>query len=99
MMSYKKTLTENRRLGILQILAEDSGYEVNSAILQQALESIGVGGTLDQVRSECAWLEEQGLVTTRETGSFVVVTLTQRGEDVARNRIAVPGVKRPRPGM
>lgn len=98
-MDHRKTVAESRRLSILQLLQQDSGYEMNSSILQTALESIGVGGTLDQVRSEIAWLEEQGLVTSRTTGVYVVAKLTQRGDDVAANRVTVPGVRRPRPGL
>jgi hypothetical protein len=52
------------------------------------------------VRSEIAWLAEQGLATSDELpGGLLVATLTERGSDVASGRASVPGVQRPNPGL
>ena len=45
-----------------------------------------------------AWLEEMGLAEVEGLGAVKVLHLTGRGEDVARGRVSVPGVKRPRAG-
>src|SRR5690606_41702375 len=49
---------------------------------------------LDRVRTDCAWLAEQGLMTLEAD----VATLTERGSAAALGQITVPGVRRPLPG-
>ncbi|MEG2140817.1 MAG: ArsR family transcriptional regulator [Bilophila sp.] len=90
---------ENRRCAFLRFLAEDPDYALNTSLLQSALEAIGHGVSRDQVNTDAAWLEEQGLVSREDLGGIVVVTLTQRGSDVAAGRATVPGVKRPGPRL
>jgi len=50
------------------------------------------------VRTDLAWLAEQGLLQTATTGDVTMATLLTRGVDVAAGRAVVPGVKRPLPG-
>ena len=96
-MSLKDLLASDRRLVILRFLHEDAGYALNTSVLQAALDSIGHAVSRDCVETDCAWLEEQGLVTLERIESVTVVRLTPRGDDVATGRAYVPGVKRPRP--
>lgn len=95
---FRQTLSEDRRLVILRLLAEVDGYEANSSVLQSALESFGHTMSRDSVHTELAWLSEQGLATSAPLASIVVAKLTARGLDVAQGRATVPGVKRPGPG-
>ncbi|MCX7061375.1 MAG: ArsR family transcriptional regulator [Gammaproteobacteria bacterium] len=95
---FRQTLSEDRRLVILRLLAEVDGYEANSSVLQAALESYGHTLSRDSVHTELAWLSEQGLTSTAPLASIVVARLTPRGLDVAQGRATVPGVKRPGPG-
>jgi Fe2+ or Zn2+ uptake regulation protein len=87
------------RLTLLRLLAEQPGYQGNSSVLTTAADaSAGFSCTRDQVKTELAWLAEQGLITTSEAiEGLVVAKLTERGGDVATGRAIVPGVQRPNP--
>lgn len=87
------------RLTLLRLLAEQPGYRSNSSILTQAADATaGFTVSRDQVRTELAWLAEQGLVTTSSVvDGLIVATLSERGGDVAAGRAVVPGVQRPGP--
>lgn len=89
-------LTEDRRLVILRFLS-DIGGQSNSSVLQDALAAIGHRTSRDRVETDLSWLAEQGLVVTEDLGKgLVLVTLSQRGGDVATGVATCPGVKRPR---
>ena len=97
MSGFAKLVAEDLRLRVLQLLDKAEGYDLNIRILDAALEEIGHRQSLDKLRAEIAWLEEQGLVATHTVGAIVVATATARGVDVAAGRARVPGVKRPDP--
>ena len=90
------SMTEDLRLVILQII-DEAGGETNSRILATELPGLGHSISADRLRSELAWLEEQVAVTLAEAGSMHVVTLTERGADLAAGRTAIPGIRRPAP--
>lgn len=91
-------LTEDRRLSILLVLVETPGYRANAFLLRDAIGQIyGHNASIDQVRTDIAWLAEQALVTARTVGDVTLATLTTRGADVAAGRASVPGVKKPMP--
>lgn len=92
------SLIEGARLVILQCLAEDNDYSLNTSILQDCLAPLGYSLSHDAVETQCAWLAEQGLVDVEKVESSIVVTLTRRGLDVAQGLARQPGVKRPLPG-
>lgn len=97
MKSFAEHMTEDRRLAILRFLAAAPGYSGNEGLLRQALLTIGHNVARDVLRTDIAWLAEQGLATTEELGDVWVATITPRGEDAAAGRAQVPGVKRPGP--
>lgn len=97
MMTFAELLTEDMRLVVLKALAEDAGYEHNENILQTILDQFGHRISRDRLRTELAWLEEQGLVQVREVMDCRIAALTGRGADVAAGAATIPGVKRPRP--
>ncbi|MDI3326766.1 ArsR family transcriptional regulator [Pontibacterium granulatum] len=98
MPRFKTFEQEDRRLVLLRLLAEDNDYRINSSILQQSLDLYGHSVSRDKLHSEIHWLQEQDLVTYEQLNSVMVVTLTQRGLDIAQGRSSTPGVKRPGPG-
>lgn len=99
-MSFQNLLAEDRRLAILRLLAADAAYAINESVMQAALDPLGHRVGRDVVRSEFAWLNEQGLIEVEHVSDAVhVARLTSRGLDVAEGRAVVPGVKRPRPGL
>lgn len=94
-MSFQDFLRQDVRLVLLRVLTEMPAYRSNSSVLGSALERYGHTVTRDQVKTELAWLAEQGLVVLADVGGVAVVTLTERGQDVATGRAGAPGVKRP----
>ena len=97
MTTYAETLRRHRRLSLLRILAEAPAYEANESLLTDVVNHFGVTSTRDQVRTELAWLAEQGLATTEEPGGVRVAKVTQRGLDVAAGRAIHPDVQKPSP--
>lgn len=99
-MGYSEIVAADIRLCILQALAEDADYAQNEHVLDAVLTSLGHSLPGAQLRAQVAWLEEQGLVTLDNVANVVmVVRLTDRGNDVAKGRASVPGVRRPGPGV
>ena len=97
MNAFADLVAEDQRLRILQILDKAEGYDVNAHILRDALARLGHRPSLDKLRGELAWLDEQGLIVTHMVGSITVAKATSRGVDAAHGRARVPGVKRPEP--
>ena len=97
MNDFAGTVREDLRLRILQSLDEAPGYEANIHVLSTQLEVIGHRVSLDQLRVEIAWLEEQGAVTTRRVSTMVIPRATERGMEAARGRVRIPGIRRPDP--
>ena len=100
MKTFAERLLEDRRLVLLRILDDQVGRVANSSVLTWALEVFGHNVSRDYVRTQLAWLAEQGLVTVEvaaesNNGPVVLATLTERGRDVVRDKAAVPGVARP----
>jgi hypothetical protein len=91
-------LQAHLRLTCLRALSGAPGYRANSSIIHTVTGEFGIMATRDQIKSELAWLAEQGLVETSEVGAMTIATLTERGLDVADGRATVPGVQRPAPG-
>ena len=90
-------LAEDRRLVILRILLESAAFKANEYLLQSMVERFGHVVSGDRIRTDLAWLAEQGLVALDDVAGVKIACLVQRGEDVARGRTEVPGVKKPSP--
>lgn len=95
-MSMREILNQDQRLVLLRSLS-DCGGDANESVLQTCLDTYGHRLSRDAVRSHLAWLDEQGLCSTKDVAGCLVATVTGRGLDVAEGRSTVPGVKRPRP--
>lgn len=96
-MSFADHVAENRRICLLRILAEAPSYRANESLLHTLVEEFGLTCTRDQVRTDLAWLRDQGLLTLDQPAGIYVAQVTQSGLDVAAGRTTVPGVKRPSP--
>lgn len=98
MSDYATHMRAHLRLTLLRLLADDDGgYSANESVLAQAANRFGFNAARDAVRTELAWLGEQGLVALEDVSGLLVATITRRGLDVAAGRAAVPGVERPGP--
>lgn len=97
--TFATVMAEDRRLSILLCLEKAAGYRSNHFLLTHYLDAIHAHKVShDVVRSDLAWLCEQGLITTAEIDDQLTAQLTTRGADVACGRSEVPGIKRPMPG-
>lgn len=99
-MPFAEIYEQHRRLIILRALENPRiGPKCNDSILQTICNEFGCRTSRDQVKSAATWLEEQGLASIKcqESGTCIV-TITQRGAEVATGILTVPGVKRPSPG-
>lgn len=94
MTDYADTLRKHRRLAILRHLEALPEYTSNAAILQDVLAGVGLPSTRDQISTEIAWLKEQGFVAA-EGQTFIVVTATARGAEIARGLATHPDIQRP----
>jgi DNA-binding GntR family transcriptional regulator len=97
-MSYDEIVAEHLRITILRLLVEEPDYALNDSLIRDMVPAYGFQPSRDRVRTQLSWLAEQGLVTLALSGGCLVARLSERGEDVARGRATVPGVKRPSPG-
>lgn len=86
-----------RRLTILILLEACEGREASVELLHRALPREGLASSVDAVAADLAWLDEQGLATTRDREGVLFAKITPRGADVAADRAHVPGVERPGP--
>ena len=90
-----ETVNEHLRITVLRLLEEQADRTLNESLLLDLTPAFGFTPSRDRLRTELAWLSEQGLVDISETNGLQLATLTVRGEDVALGRCIVPGVKRP----
>lgn len=91
---YRERHAAMMRRMLLEALQQEPNYMAPDLLLQDALESQAMAVGMDRLRTELAWLAEQGLVE-RTHGANV---LSLRGSDVALGRVDVPGVQRRPPG-
>lgn len=96
-MDYSEHFSQHLRIAILKVLNSAPSCRANSSILHSAVDELGLTATRDLIKTELAWLKEQGLVYLVEAGDMLVATLRERGQDVADGRTIVPGVRRPSP--
>ncbi|MEM7667523.1 MAG: hypothetical protein AAF317_00035 [Pseudomonadota bacterium] len=94
--SYADHYDGAARLTILKTLEEQSDGRINDSLLTTILQGFGFNKTRDYVRTQIAWLRDQGhAVTTKEMGSAWVVELTEQGEDHLARRVKIEGVNQP----
>ena len=98
MKTFAQLQAESRRCAILRFLAGAAGCEMNTSVMQDALDAYGHPVSRDQVETDAAWLAEQGLVVVAYLGPVSVLRLPGGGVAVANGRVAGPGETRPRAG-
>lgn len=86
---------EHLRLTILRLLKEAPGRQLNDSLITTTAHRLGIKATRDQVRTELHWLESQGAVRQEAIGELVVVSLTERGVEVATGLSRIHGVAEP----
>lgn len=86
------------RAQALRLLEQLPEYRANDIVIADAVRSVGLGCTNDQLRGHLEWMAEQRLVTVADVGGIKVATLTERGLEIASGRAHIDGVQRPKPG-
>ena len=84
-------ITQQRRLTILRLLGR--GECASDVLLAVVLEA-----PHDLVRTDLAWLAENGLVRIQQIGGLRFSSLTQRGLETAAGVVKTPGVDSPGSG-
>lgn len=98
-LDYYDYVIGHARLAILRALTELPTHTANDSVLMMDMERLGLPVTRDQLRGQLGWLAEQGLVRlTRPNDNLIVVSIRERGADVAVGRAHVDGIQRPSPG-
>lgn len=96
--SFAQVAIEDRRLCVLQLLHESNGYTANENVVREGLKSaFGHSISHDRMRTDLAWLHEQGVITIGTKGSPWVARLTDYGADGVAGATWIPGIKRPSP--
>lgn len=100
MQGMADKLREQRRLIILQALAEDSTRSLNDETLGVVLRTMLLGSTRDQLHADLHWLGEHRLVDIERMRGFGGVdlwgvTLRQSGLEIAQGHATHPGIARP----
>lgn len=103
MMSYAADLLADQRLMLLQALEAAAGYSLPERALARFLQSMAAPLSLDALRTQLAWLEEQGLLAVSKVQPLPdaapewTARIASRGLDVVAGLARAPGVARPRP--
>jgi len=93
-MSFKADWDASRRTYLLRVLAE-TGWAANESVLFDAAQAVGFqADTRETIRADLDRLRDAGCLTQRWAGDLLVAELTPRGDDAARGRIEVDGVKK-----
>lgn len=93
----RTALDRQARALVLRALEQAPGYCMNSRILEHVLDGWALTFTHPELVALLEWLDRESLVTLRCIGNVVVVTLREKGFDVARGRDLHEGVERPLP--
>lgn len=94
---YQDMLAEQRRHRVLRILDDSSDYRSNEVLLKGMLNDMGIPTSHDRLRTDLAWLSDQGLVELHHVEDLIIAEITSAGADVAQGHTTVPGVQRRQP--
>lgn len=86
---------ERLRRGILKHLYGCPAFTDDARDLKAALANDNLRPTIDQLRAELVWLASVDCVIVGEAGSRVNATLTERGVEVYKDQLQIPGIERP----
>lgn len=90
--AIKQEVRRDMRLRILQILAVVPAGLTNVHVLKRALREVGHAVSMDLLRGELAWLQEQGYVELGPPAAILIARLTERGQDIGSGTAQHPDV-------
>jgi Fe2+ or Zn2+ uptake regulation protein len=97
-MSLTEIKNEHQRRSILKALSAMVGFGANHSMVRETCASFGVGMSNDTIKTQLYWLEEQGLISIKTQGNYLLAELKARGQDVVDGLVFIPGIKRPSAG-
>lgn len=92
-MNLIESQAEHRRGRILSILAASNDQGCNAPLLRQMVRNYGYKVDADTAAIDAAWLERHGLISRREVAGVEMLRISERGRDVVRGDLDMPGVK------
>ena len=93
-MTYQVDVKEHRLLTILEILNEQNDKSLNTAVLTDALCSVGFGERAQVIEADVDLLKSLETVRTEKlSNKITIVTLTSLGIQVASGKMQVAGIK------
>ena len=96
-MTFQELQTQDHRRSALWFLLYDSDHELSDTMIGQCFEMQRKNISSDALKTQIAWLSEQGLVTVSNIGNISSVALTDRGLEVAKGVVSAFGVRDLRP--
>ena len=97
-MSLVDIKNEHQRRSILNALSAMVGFGANHSMVRDTCASFGVEMSNDTIKTQLYWLDEQGLVSVKVQGNYLLAELKARGQDVVDGLVFIPGIKRPSAG-
>lgn len=95
-LDYADTLRRARRRVILEILADTPDGQSGELFIEPVLNSRRIRSDRDQVRTELAWLRDQGLVDIEDVAGDMYATILAGGRAIAEAKRVHPDIeKRP----
>lgn len=96
-MDFEQHLAADARLTILKELARQIDGRLNDSILLSVLDAFGYRRSREWVRTQILKLKELGAVTTVESGTVIIASITRAGLDHVDRRSIIEGIARPSP--
>ena len=95
MSVYSNFKMRDLRLTMLKSLKAQGDRRANDKILQLEAHCFGLAFSRDVIRTELRFLEQLGALALVESGTVLVATLKQRGDDHLMRLIELDGVDAP----
>jgi hypothetical protein len=91
--TYQAIVDADLRREVLELLDADPDFAAPAPIIKAGLSAVGRVVSEDKLRTELAWLAEQGFVEL-QLEPVLMVKLTVRGSDIVANALIAHGVAR-----
>ncbi len=95
--AVEQILRRHRALAVLRFLDRSPEYRTNEEVLMDWLRHIALTCSRENLRDVASFLEKEGYLRSKNVDGLLVLTLSERGAEIADGRETVEGVERPGP--
>ena len=95
--AMEQILRRHRALAVLRFLDRSPEYRTNEEVLMSWLRHLALTCSREKLQDVTAFLETEGHLHTEQVDGLLVLTLSERGAEIANGREIVEGVERPGP--